>query len=253
MRRCGSRTEGYECLTAASTGVAYWKSLGRSTTYSELLDGSLSGNPGAAPEIQELINKLKMSQKCAGVHIVTRAYHEMHEDGRTMCHTLFNPQISDARNCLPNVDHSLLQYAVIDCCQFGAAFRADEILDLTIENLFFPSDQIGTKVGGVIPITKNNRRTATYLLCKRAVHRSFCLVEKLLCWSAVTKSHDIRSGPIFVSVIKNVLQDGKALQHRAYAQNLFKMSTVCGIPSLGEHSACRGGLGYSFYVLGQDL
>lgn len=72
-------------------------------------------------------------------------------------------------------------------------------------------------------------------------------------WQGVLSAHGITSGPLFVLVSKNKLQPGRSLPHQLYAANLKAMSRECGIPSLQEHSARRGVLGYLYFVLRKDL
>lgn len=260
MNRCGPKEEGYEGLSAAGTGsacksaiVAFWRTFGRFGNFEETADGGFRGNPGRCPSIQDLINKLEISQRKSGSHKVSRAYQQTHEDVRKVCKTFFDPEIEKALNCDPTVDYSMLQTAVLNCCQFGTVSRADELIQLRMENLIFSGDAIDSTVIGVIPITKAQKKTESHLVFQRAVHRGFCPLEKILLWQAVLMAHGIRSGPMFVMISKNKLHANRPLAHSSYAGNLKVISGVCGIPILREHSARRGGLGYLYFVLRRDL
>jgi len=211
MQRCGPRAKGYEGLSATATGEAcksaivyFWRSKRINTQYTESPDGSYSGNPGTSPALTNLIKKLVAHQKRAGIHIVVRAYQETHEDVRTICRAYFDRQIRGALAKDPSVNYAFLQASVVNCCQFGAVCRADELLALQIESLVFSSDAIGTAVGGVLPITKT-KPTESHVVFQRAVHRSFCALEKLLVWLAILRAHGISSGFVFVSIIDNKL------------------------------------------------
>lgn len=110
-----------------------------------------------------------------------------------------------------------------------------------------------TTVCRVIPIPKAKKRKESYLVFQRAVHRGFCALEKLLVWQAVLIAHGSTSGPVFVLVSKNKLYGNWMMAHSSYAANLKKISEICGILRLREHSARRGGLGYQYFLLRRDL
>lgn len=255
--RCGPHQGN---LSAASTGnstrsaiIAFWDAQGHMGEYIQFPNGSFSGNPGRCPSIQKLIKKLEASQRRSHTHDVSRAYQETHEDVRKLCDTYFDPFVAKALVCETSVDYGLFQAAVINCCQFGAVARADELLNLRIEDLNYSGDAIGSPVYGVLPITKTQKQKNSYLTFERAVHRGFCPLEKLLVWQAVLLAHGISSGPLFVLITKNELQPGRSFPHSSYADSLKVMSDSCGIPTLKQHSARRGGLGYNYFVLRRDL
>ena len=262
LRRCSPKDEGrgYEGLSASATGtacksavVAFWRLYGYFSNFTEYPDGSFSGNPGTCQELHNLINKLHTAQVQQGTHKVTRAYQETHEDVRTITKKFFDPFILQALEKSSSVDYLLLQASVINCLQFGAIARADEILSIRVEDLVYSGEAPDSSVAAVLQVTKNRRTQASYLVFERAVHRGFCALEKLLMWQAVLLSHGIRSGPMFLAVSRNELQPNRALNHKAYAQALKAISLSCGLPTLQEHSARRGGLGYQYFVLRRDL
>jgi len=250
MERCGPSEENYEDLSAESTGQAiksavvhFWCTHRRTTQYAEGPDGSFSGNPGTAPALQQLLNRLVVKQKRSGKHAVVRAHQQTHEDVRTICRKYFDEQVEQALLKNPDVYYTFLQTAVLNCCQFGTVSRADEMMGLRIESLIYSADAIGSPIGGVLPITKT-KKTVTHVVFKRAVHRSFCPLEKLLVWLAILRAHGIVYGPVFVAVMDNKLQPNKPIGHRSYASNLIKICKELGLPNFGEHSARRGGVSY---------
>ncbi len=66
-------------------------------------------------------------------------------------------------------------------------------------------------------------------------------------------AHGAFEGPLFVSIVDNRLQLGKELHHRAYASQLGDLPRDCGMPTIREHSARRGCLGYQCFVLEKDM
>lgn len=184
---------------------------------------------------------------------VSRAYQETYEDVRRIRKTFFDPQIEKALKCDPSVDYSLLQTAVLNCCQLGTVSRADGLLHLRIENKTYTEDSVDSTVCGVIPITKAQKKKESYLVFQRAVHLGFYALEKLLVWQAVFFAHGITSAPVFVMNSKNKLHGNRMIAHSSYAANSKKVSEICGVPRLREHSARRSGLGHQFFVLRRDL
>lgn len=165
--RCGPD---HENLSAQSTGtttrsaiISFWEAQGHIGDYTEFPDGSFSGNLGRCPSIQKLVKKLEGSQHRMKTHEIRRAYQETHEDVRTLCDTYFDPVVSKALKCDESVNYAFLQSAVINCCQFGAVARADELLNLRIENLVYSGDSLDSSVCGVLPITKNLSAKSTFL------------------------------------------------------------------------------------------
>ena len=144
LKRCSpeNKEKGHEGLSAAASGtacksavVAFWRSYGYFSDYTEHPDGSFSGNPGTCRELQNLINKLHTDQVQQGTHRVTRAYQQTHEDVRSVTSKFSDPYILKALERDPSVDHMLLQAAVINCIQFGSVARSDEVLSIRVEDL----------------------------------------------------------------------------------------------------------------------
>lgn len=139
MLRCGPKMEGKQGLMAQSTGgaiksavVNFWKPYGFTTKFGENPDGTFHVNPGTAPALQELINKLFTIQKKSNLHVVPRATAETHEDVRTICRKYFDPYLKAALDGDSSVPYSMFQSAIFNCYQFGSVSRADELLDLHI-------------------------------------------------------------------------------------------------------------------------
>ena len=92
-----------------------------------------------------------------------------------------------------------MQSVVINCLQFGAAARSDEVLSIRFENIVYSGDILDSSIAAIILFAKSRRSSESFLVFDRAVHRGFCPVEKLLVWQGVMTAHGIASGPLFLS------------------------------------------------------
>eukprot|EP00172_Hildenbrandia_rubra_P002175 Plantae.Rhodophyta-Hildenbrandia_rubra.ctg2863.p1 GENE.Plantae.Rhodophyta-Hildenbrandia_rubra.ctg2863~~Plantae.Rhodophyta-Hildenbrandia_rubra.ctg2863.p1 ORF type:complete len:400 (+),score=35.73 Plantae.Rhodophyta-Hildenbrandia_rubra.ctg2863:217-1416(+) len=261
LMRCGPKEDGYEGLSAKATGgairsavISFFRSRGEHGRYEDYPNGSYSGNPGYAPQIGKLKNRLEAAQRLARSHPERRAYQLTHEDVRKINEKHFDDNVMKALAKSPDADLRKLEAACMCAAQFGAVCRSDELRRMTFDCLRFTGDAVDDPVIGVLEITKSRRTQTTYVNVKKGVHYSICGLEKLMAWLAVCDKHGIRSGPVFPEIVGNRLQQGHAIDPSTYRKALRDMGRETGISdALSEHSARRGGAGFLYFVLRIDL
>ncbi len=126
----------------------------------------------------------------------------------------------------PKIDNLWLQTAATNCLQFGAVARFGELLKLRLSDFIYSGDNADSRVTARLSVTKTTISVPTketHLIFERAVHRSFCSLEKLLLWEAVLFARRSTFGPLFLTVTNNVFQPGHPFLHSAYSETLKSM------------------------------
>ena len=164
IKRCGASAEGFENHSAQATGGAIKSAVvsvfkqhlcGKCGTkkicacvdgpYVDNGDGSFSGNPGTARSLTTLIDTLHRQQMRGRCNVPERAYAETHNDVMAI-HTRYiypvevramQGAIPPGRNRDGDWDITAFETSIINIMQWGTVSRADEILDLDIEDLKF--------------------------------------------------------------------------------------------------------------------
>ena len=122
--------------------------------YVEQGEGAFLGNPGSAPQLKHLMTSLQDDQARAKVNITERALAETHEDVRS----LYNMYVRDVRlrvmnGALPSAedqfDFKAFQTCTLNVMEWGSVARADELLNLDVEDLVFPGMLYSTGVDRV--------------------------------------------------------------------------------------------------------
>ena len=174
-----------------SAVVAYWNKRGINGEYVRLPDRGLSGNPGKSPDIQALIRRLHEAQCLSRDNITRRAYQETHEDLRAIYATFVKRQLPLAARRDPTVDYANLQAACVNIIQFNSVSRGAEMLDMKVQDLIFTGNCIASPVVGVLPVTKNRKRSYTCLQFSKGVDITFCGLSALLGWLCVLRAHNV--------------------------------------------------------------
>lgn len=171
----GPKEHGFEVLQASGTDEAvksavfsYWRSKGINGTYIELPCGGFTDNPGKFIDLQILINRLGGAQRVARTNLPRRAYQETHEDIRSLFYTFMEPNLGRAMHGDSSVNYAELQAACANIMQFSCVARGSEILSLKMNDLRFTSSSLDSPIVGVLPVTKNKRRSYTYFLFSKA-------------------------------------------------------------------------------------
>ncbi len=110
----------------------------------------------------------------------------------------------------------------MNCMQFSSVFRADEMIRLNIDSLWFIGSTIDSPVVATLEIAKNNANTRTHFTFTRGLHISICGLAALLRWLCVLKAFGITSVPLFLTVVSNRLQAWRRIDHDTHRNNLQK-------------------------------
>lgn len=113
-------------------------------------------------------------------------------------------------------------------------------MSLGVRDLIFTGDAADSPIVGVLPITKNRKRSYTYVKFSKGVDISVCRLNALMRWLCVLRAHGVADGNIFVQVTSNVLQGGTVLDGATYGRIVRSLGDKCGVQGLVEHSARRG-------------
>lgn len=260
LMKCGPPEDGYDGLSAVSVGAAirravmsYWHRRGVTDDFIKNPDGTTSGNPGKNMDLQIIIAYLHETQQQARANIPRRAYQETHEDVRAIYYKFVKPQLTRAIRRDPTVNYAALQTACINMMQFSAVCQHADLLALEVRDLQFTATSVDSPIIGCLPTTKNGKPTPTYMRFTKGMHVSICGLQALQGWLCVLDAHEVADGKLFLKVESNVLQDGTELVGESYGRGLRVMGQQCGISLLSADSGRRGGLGFLYFVLRQDL
>lgn len=264
--RIGPKSLGYEERQAHGTGapikaafVAMWRRevCTSDVPYEDLGGGKFRGNPGQAPEVQALIQKIKLAQDEADCNLVKRAPCETHEDLREVyeeCIEGFVEQIVVYRRPLSQDELEILMSALLNSMQFGAVSRAAELICLQQEGLSFYGSALDSPVSGRTEHTKCRRTKETYYTFRNGVRVCISSLTSLQSLLLVLDFYGMTGGNLFPTVAGGRLIAGSRMTHGQYTSGLKKISEKCGFAQpLQGHSARRGGVGYYYYVLRWDL
>lgn len=81
--------------------------------------------------------------------------------------------------------------------QFNAVARGVEMLTLQVRDLVFTGDSVNAPIIGVLPITKNRKRTYIYFKFSNQIDISTCGFSAIQGWLCVLRAHGVDEGHLF--------------------------------------------------------
>ena len=133
------------------------------------------------------------------------------------------------------------------------------MVSIRISDLFFSSDRVDTTVGAVLyGVKSKSEEKAVRKVIFPNWKETSVLNPALAVLTQLSAVHGPRlratSGPLFPEVHRNQVLFGKGMSSDVYSLNVKSIFSKLGITdNATEHSPRRGGLGFRYYVLGENL
>ena len=172
---------------------------------------------------------------------------------------LLDTRYTTCRN--PIVNWVRLQTALMVIAAFGSGSRGAEMLSIRISDLRFFGETIDSPVGAMAYTKSKNGRTELKKVLfpswteTSVINPALCIYLQLLFIHGTGPYEKSKiNGPLFPSIVNNEVQHGKRLPSDSYRTHVRDLFSELGVATnASEHSPKRGGSGFRFYVLGEQI